>query len=85
MFVSTCDDTNGEYLCYYREEASVSARYLRAQRCDEIDARFGFSRHVNSDERLGWLINMHPVSDWHGRESQTSILRAFVDLCSAGC
>lgn len=44
-----------------REESSVASRYQRAQRCDEIDAKFGFERHHSSAERMGWLINIHPA------------------------
>lgn len=46
----------------YRDDTSASARYLRAQRSDEVDARFGFNRYVDITERMGWLINIHPVS-----------------------
>ena len=45
-----------------REDNSVASRYQRAQRCDEIDAKFGFERYHSSAERMGWLINIHPVS-----------------------
>ena len=36
-------------------------RHVRAQRSDEIDARFGFERYLSTTDRMGWLINMHPV------------------------
>lgn len=45
-----------------REDSSAATRYQRAQRGDEIDARFGFERYHSSAERMGWLINIHPVS-----------------------
>ena len=45
----------------YREDSSVSSRYARAQRSDEIDAKFGFERYLGTTDRMGWLINMHPV------------------------
>ncbi|KAL1441576.1 hypothetical protein MTO96_008540 [Rhipicephalus appendiculatus] len=28
---------------------------------DEIDAKFGFERHREGTERIGWLINIHPT------------------------
>ncbi len=39
----------------------MGARYQRALRCDEIDAKFGFDRFQGTTERMGWLLNMHPV------------------------
>ena len=36
-------------------------RHARAQRSDEIDAKFGFERYLATTDRMGWLINMHPV------------------------
>ena len=51
---------NTQHAC--REDSSAATRYQRAQRGDEIDARFGFERYHASAERLGWLINIHPVS-----------------------
>lgn len=47
-----------------REDSSAATRYQRAQRGDEIDARFGFERYHSSAERMGWLINIHPVSSY---------------------
>ena len=37
-------------------------RYQRAQRCDEMDKKYGYERHLEPVERMGWLINMHPVT-----------------------
>ncbi|CAG0909608.1 unnamed protein product, partial [Cyprideis torosa] len=28
---------------------------------DQIDAKYGFERYKATEERLGWLINMHPT------------------------
>ena len=33
----------------------------RAQVSDKLDNRFGFTRYKESIERVGWLVNMHPV------------------------
>ena len=49
-------------LCSSKEEASLSARYARAQRNDALDLKFGYERYVTPKERVGWLINMHSVS-----------------------
>lgn len=35
-------------------------RLRRAQQNDELDERFGYAKHVESFERVGWLINIHP-------------------------
>lgn len=40
----------------------MEARVLRIQTQDAMDNKYGFERHKDSTERLGWLINMHPVS-----------------------
>ena len=45
---------------WFRDDKST--RYQRAQRSDDIDKKYGFSRYTDSVERMGWLINMHPVS-----------------------
>ena len=44
-----------------RDELGGLNRYQRAQRCDEMDKKYGYERHVESVERMGWLINVHPV------------------------
>ncbi|XP_074652055.1 DNA polymerase epsilon catalytic subunit A-like [Tubulanus polymorphus] len=36
-------------------------RLSRAQENDEIDAKYGFDRYKDSQERIGWLVNMHPT------------------------
>ena len=28
---------------------------------DEIDKKFGFNRYKDSESKIGWLLNMHPV------------------------
>ena len=44
------------------ESASTEARILRIQANALIDLKYGFDRYKEPVERLGWLINMHPVS-----------------------
>ena len=34
----------------------------RIQSNDVLDVKYGFDRYKESVERLGWLMNMHPVS-----------------------
>ncbi len=51
-----------------RDDASLSARNARAHKNDAMDLKFGYDRYVMPKERVGWLINMHPVSVW-ARES----------------
>jgi hypothetical protein len=40
-----------------------------------MDTKYGFEKHKDSSERLGWLLNMHPVSHDSGRlqDKQLSI------------
>jgi len=45
-----------------RDDASLAARNARAQKNDAMDLKFGYDRYVMARERVGWLINMHPVS-----------------------
>ena len=47
---------------FSREDAGSEKRLQRSQMNDEIDVRYGFERHKDGTERIGWLINMHPVS-----------------------
>lgn len=44
------------------EGASTEARVNRIQSNDVLDVKYGFDRYKDSVDRLGWLINMHPVS-----------------------
>lgn len=43
------------------EGASTEARINRIQSNDVLDVKYGFDRYKDSVDRLGWLINMHPV------------------------
>ena len=45
-----------------REENSLLARKLRAQKNDAIDLKFGYEHYTTPVDRVGWLINIHPVS-----------------------
>lgn len=45
---------------FHRDDKS--SRYHRAQRSDEVDKRYGFDKYTEPVERVGWLINIHPVS-----------------------
>lgn len=72
MLVCVCLHTHHKFLTpslymphtytHTREDNSLVSRYTRAQKNDEIDAKYGFERYHASTERMGWLINMHPVS-----------------------
>lgn len=44
---------------------SLEQRHNRITKIDAMDAKFGFERYKDPTERLGWLINMHPVSIKH--------------------
>jgi len=48
-------------LCRPEDGQSVESRMLRIQTQEVMDNKYGFERHKESTERLGWLINMHPV------------------------
>jgi DNA polymerase epsilon subunit 1 len=48
------------FLFYFSQESDK--RLQRSQQNDVIDKKFGFERYKDPKERLGWLINMHPVS-----------------------
>ncbi len=41
---------------------STEKRAERAQKNELIDEKYGFVRHKDPVEKVGWLINMHPVS-----------------------
>ena len=45
-----------------RREDSSEKRLQRSQFNDEIDVKYGFIRYKEAAEKIGWLINMHPVS-----------------------
>ena len=44
------------------EGSSTEARVLRIQSNDTLDVKYGFDRYKEPVDRLGWLMNMHPVS-----------------------
>ncbi|XP_013399576.1 DNA polymerase epsilon catalytic subunit A [Lingula anatina] len=41
-------------------EDSTDKRLRRALFNEEVDIRFGYDRHKDTYEKVGWLINMHP-------------------------
>ncbi|XP_071842243.1 DNA polymerase epsilon catalytic subunit A-like isoform X1 [Apostichopus japonicus] len=43
------------------EDTSAEARLQRAVLSDELDSRYGFDRYKEPQERVGWLMNMHPA------------------------
>lgn len=42
-------------------EESFEKRLTRARQNDEIDQKFGYDRYREPQEKIGWLINMHPA------------------------
>ena len=47
--------------CHCSREDSTEKRVQRARLNDEIDQKFGYERYKDPQEKVGWLINMHPV------------------------
>ncbi|XP_031567678.1 DNA polymerase epsilon catalytic subunit A-like [Actinia tenebrosa] len=45
----------------YDESQSAESRMVRIQTQEAMDIKYGFEKHKESSERLGWLINMHPT------------------------
>jgi hypothetical protein len=45
------------------EPSSMELQFEEVKRMDQIDERMGFPRYQEGPARLGWLINMHPVSE----------------------
>jgi DNA polymerase epsilon subunit 1 len=43
------------------EGTYTEQRFENARLQDEIDAQLGFERYQDGPEKLGWLINQHPV------------------------
>lgn len=42
-------------------ETSTEKQIKRTRVNDELDLRYGYDRHKDPSEKVGWLINMHPV------------------------
>ncbi|KAJ3077572.1 hypothetical protein HK102_005139, partial [Quaeritorhiza haematococci] len=40
-------------------DASIE-RFEEVQKRDELDEKMGFYRFTDGDDKMGWLINMHP-------------------------
>ena len=56
----------GHVMIHSRENTSLAARTARAQQNDALDLKFGYERHISPHDRVGWLINIHPVSESEG-------------------
>lgn len=65
-----------DLMCFCYRDDSTEKRIQRAIFNEDIDAKFGFDHLQDSSERIGWLINMHPVSK--------SIFRCQVFICIFG-
>jgi len=62
LFVLMVFHLNFERLFRPDEGASTEARVNRIHSNDVLDVKYGFDRYKDPVDRLGWLINMHPVS-----------------------
>jgi hypothetical protein len=43
------------------EKESLQNRFEEVKVIDEIDENLGFHRYTEGPEKLGWMVNMHPV------------------------
>ncbi|KAB7504214.1 DNA polymerase epsilon catalytic subunit A [Armadillidium nasatum] len=43
------------------EETGSDLRLQQSLENDAIDAKYGFNRYKESEEKIGWLLNMHPT------------------------
>ena len=50
------------YILRNDEGNSTEARLHRIQANEALDIKYGFERHKDTTQKLGWLINLHPVS-----------------------
>ena len=59
----TCGQGMRKNSCFvfFRQDDSTEARVLRIQTNELVDSKYGFDRYKDPGDRLGWLINMHPV------------------------
>lgn len=44
------------------EATAASRRFEQAQNVDHLDSIMGFDRFEQGPKKIGWLVNMHPVS-----------------------
>lgn len=51
------------YILRNDEGNSTEARLHRIQTNEAVDLKYGFERYKEPAEKLGWLINIHPVSE----------------------
>lgn len=45
----------------------IEERFENVKVNDEVDAKLGFSRLSEGPRQEGWLVNMHPVSNFYRR------------------
>lgn len=56
------DNAEGDNDGGYRDDfGGDSANRDEIEKLDAMDAKMGFLRYQEGPERLGWLVNMHPV------------------------
>ncbi len=48
----------------YDDGLSIEARVKKLHKIEGMDEKFGFGRYKDTSEKLGWLINMHPVNQF---------------------
>lgn len=51
------------YLRRSDNSEDLTASYNTSRENDEIDSKYGFERVKDNNERTGYLINMHSVSE----------------------
>ena len=50
------------YVYIHCSDEGVDKRLEAAIINDEIDLKLGFERYKDPQEKIGWLVNLHPVS-----------------------
>lgn len=50
------------YCFVFNQSDNAEIRVRQSYENDAIDSKFGFNRVKDVSERVGWLLNMHPVS-----------------------
>lgn len=48
--------------CSVLDDGGSDKRLQQSLENDALDAKYGFNRYKESQEIVGWLLNMHPVS-----------------------
>lgn len=44
------------------DETRLQDRFEEVRIRDEVDEKLGFIKYLEGPKRIGWLVNMHPVS-----------------------